>query len=103
MSFDLGRFYFLKKEKNSFSDAGAARLMKSHQVEVGWGGTQKVEAPCELQSSCYECREQEWRQTGEAGAATQLKGTIKSLGSHPDGDQVGGGQRGHTIQGCLSY
>lgn len=78
MSVDLGSFYFFKKEKNSFSDAGAARLMKSHQVEVGWGGTQKVVAPCELQSSRYECRDQERRQTGEAGAALSW-GSSKAL------------------------
>lgn len=77
--------------------------MKSHRVEVGWGSRQKVVVPCDLQSSRYECRDQEEGQAGRAGAATQLKGTVKSLGSHEDDDQVGGGQRGRTIQGCLRY
>ena len=95
--------FIFKNRKKHFSNAGAAGLMKSHRVEVGWGGRQKVVVPCDLQSSCYECRDQEQGQAGRAGAATQLKGTVKSLGSHPDDDQVGGGQRGRTIQGCLSY
>ena len=40
---------------------------------------------------------------GRLGLPRSSKGTIKRLGSHPDDDQVGGGQRGRTIQGCLSY
>lgn len=67
--------------------------MKSHQVEVGWGGTQKVVAPCELQSSRYECRDQEAEaDRGRLGLPRSSKALSKVWGLTQTVTRVGGGR-----------